>query len=378
MKTSTYLANLLLAIVAYPAFADDSPVVTAGPYRVELRVPPKGIYAGEEIDIEFRVSDPRQDDPIQGPAGVPNCAVVGTVTMPEMAGMPAMRPKIHREGVPGDYGITVQFPHGGAYKIRLEITPPGAGSPVSATFTVEVKDERPVSSKKPKPFILALANSRDWKAGVNKQLTLNIVNTATRETVKDFDTAHERKFHLLIARSDFGWFLHEHPEQQSDGSWRVDLNLPTGGKFLLFADVAPQGSGSMILANALNVSGPTAPSAGWANQNRAVADEIQGQLVTPNGLPVGRSVPITVQLSSGDGKPISDIQPWLGAMGHLMIFSQDGLTAVHSHPADETMVKPGEITFNARFPKAAKYRAFCQVQRGGVIKTLTFTIEVKP
>jgi len=371
-------ANLLLAIVALPAFADDSPVVSAGPYRVELRVPPEGIFAGEEIDIEFRVSDPRQDDPIQGPAGVPNCTIVGTVTMPEMAGMPAIRPKIHREGVPGDYGITVQFPHGGAYKIQLEITPTGSSSAVNAAFTVEVKDESPASSKKPKPFVLALANSRDWIAGVSKQLTLNIVKTATKETVKDFDTAHERKFHLLIARSDFGWFLHEHPEQQPDGSWRVDLNLPSGGKYLLFADVAPIGFGSMILANSLTVSGATAPAASWALQNSSVADEVRGQLGAPSGLPVGRSVPISVRLTDADGKPITDIQPWLGAMGHLMIFSQDGLTAVHSHPADEQMVKPGEITFNARFPKAAKYRAFCQVQRGGVIKTLTFTIEVKP
>ena len=90
---------------------------------------------------------------------------------------------------------------------------------------------------------------------------------------------------------------------------------------------------------------------------------------------------IVLKLKDASGNAVGDTQPWLGAAGHMMIFSKDGQTVVHSHPADgaenAALVKKGEMRFTGRFPKPGAYRVFAQFQRGGVIHTIPFTIEVK-
>ena len=64
-----------------------------------------------------------------------------------------------------------------------------------------------------------------------------------------------------------------------------------------------------------------------------------------------------------------------------MIFSEDGQTAVHSHPIEgqeaDIIAKIGVVRFNARFPKPGLYKAYAQFMYHGGVKTLGFTIMVK-
>src|SRR5579862_7993597 len=85
------------------------PVQKSGKYAVELRLPAEGLYAGEEADVELHISDTSQDDPVQGAPPIVNATVAATVTMPTMLAMPTQKPKMHREGVPGDYGVVLFF-----------------------------------------------------------------------------------------------------------------------------------------------------------------------------------------------------------------------------------------------------------------------------
>lgn len=315
-----------------------------------------------------------------GPAGVPNCKVRAWLTMPEMPGMPEMRPAWHAEGVPGDYGIVADFPHGGSYALRLEITPPGA-KPFVADFKLEVKDERSSKGKPAaKPFLLQASTLGPATSGMPTVLKFTIVDGKTKTVVRDFDVAHTKRFHLLLASKDFGWFLHEHPEQGSDGSWTVTATFPSGGDYWAYGDVAPVGKGSMILASTVRIAGPRAiRQSSWEpNLGPATDAGVMGNLVLPSdGVPVGITCSLSVRLrDAASGAALSDLEPWLGAMGHLMIFSADGATVVHSHPEDRP-VMGGVVKFNARFPKPGRYRAFAQFSRGGLIKTLRFTIEVK-
>src|SRR5579871_1364541 len=122
----------------------------AGRYAVDLRMPQDGLYAEDEIDVEFHVSDISQDDPVQGAPPIVNAKVTARVTMPAMASMPAQSPKIHAEGVPGDYGVVLLFPHGGDYRLELTITPP-TDKPFTVSYSVPVGDARAARGKKPKP-----------------------------------------------------------------------------------------------------------------------------------------------------------------------------------------------------------------------------------
>lgn len=357
-----------------------------GKYQIELRVPEGGLFAGETVDVEFRLSDTTQNDAIEGKKGVPEAKPTAAVTMPAMQGMPIQRPHIHGEGVPGDYGVELFFPHGGDYKIGLRMTPPG-DKPIYAEFLVPVKDaEARKGAAVAKPYAVELLDLPPTpKAGRPMRLHLAIKDTKTGETVKSFDVAHTKLFHLMLVSKDLGWFVHEHPVPQPDGTFTIDWTFPAGGDYLVFADVAPKDKGSQVVSTPLRLEGPAAtwspklvPSKGPSRDGSIVASFVP----TESPIPIGKTTVLSFKLrDAASGKPVTDLQPYLGAQGHLMIVHQDGGTFVHSHPAEDAasmaLSKKGDVRFTARFPRAGLYKAWAQFQRGGKVSTVSYVFEVK-
>lgn len=357
--------------------------VKFGKFEAVLRVPEEGLFAQEEVDVEFRVTDTTSKDPVEeGFKGIGAIEATAVMTMPSMAGMPEAKPEVHREGVPGDYGVVLFFPHGGDYKIALTLNIPGQGKHDIA-FLVDVKDERPASLAKPQPFQLKVV---DWPvhamAGQPSNLKLQVVDTKTGKVQNAFDVAHEKQFHLLLASKDLNWFLHEHPEMAKDGTWSIPITFPAGGDYWVYGDVAPSGKGSRVLIAKVSVHGdkPT-----WDTKlnlsTTAVDGGLKGELVTRD-IEVGRKTTLMVKLSDEKtGAAAGDTVKWLGAAGHMMIFHQDGQTVVHSHPAEteesEAQVKQGMVHFTGRFPKPGLYKVYAQFDWRGAVRTLGFAIEVK-
>ena len=353
-------------------FQSKNPVVMAGSYAVELRLPIGGLFAGEEVDVEFRITDKSKEDPVDGAPGVVRAKISGRVTMPSMASMPAAIPRIHSEGVPGDYGLVTLFPHGGDYKIALEIVPP-AGKPFGVTFTVAVNDEAEPGKRKPtpKPFALQVQPGRA-DAGKPTTLTLTVQRRETGKPQAEFDIVHEKEFHLLIAREDLGLFFHEHPHRQPDGRFVLEnFVFPTGGKWIVFGDVAPKGYGSQVLRTTLAVSGKSEKPTALVPAKTASGEGVSIAL-RPQKLVAGKMLALTFEIS------VRDLEPWLGAMAHLILIERDTTSFVHSHPdeSDPKNGKTGYLTFLARFPKPGIYKGWVQFQRKGVVNTLSVVMEV--
>ena len=383
------ISSLILAHCASLGLAsgpvDSKTKVRFGKYEATLRIPEEGLYAQEETDVEFRVVDTTQKDPVEvGFKGVGAIDASATMTMPAMAGMPVVKPSVHREGVPGDYGLVLFFAHGGEYEIDLKLAIPDGGVK-NISFMVDVKDERPAHTKKAMPFRMDLVDfPKNAQAGNPVALKLRIIDTKTNKVETSFDEAHERKFHLLIASSDLNWFRHEHPEMNADGTWSISQVFPAGGDYWVYGDVAPAGQGSRILISKVHVAGPK-PT--WNTklvvQSISRDNDLQGAIDSLKPMVIGRTVTIRIRLFSGKNSaptPITD--KYLGAIGHLMIFSKDGQTAVHSHPMEDKMsdalAKRGIVNFSARFPKPGLYKAYAQFNYHGSVHTLGFGIQVKP
>lgn len=356
--------------------------VASGKYIATLQTPDEGFFAGEEIAMEIRLVDTTQEDLYEGGhKGVPNAKARAVISMPEMPGMPEATPTVRRTGVPGDYALEAFFPHGGVYQIKLDIEPSGE-SPFTVNFMVMVNDETGRSTNR--PYALDVASTGRPRAGQPFNLVLIVRETKSGQPETHFQVVHEEKFHLLIASEDFQWFLHEHPTMNDKGEWSIPIEFPAGGKYWIYSDVAPVGKGSQILIASIETDGPK-PTwlVNWEpNLGPSIAHGISGRFNLPEaGSPVGKMATFTIKLTEADtGRPISDLQKWLGAWGHLMIFSQDGQTVVHSHPEEseamDRLVKQGEIRFNGRIPKPGLYRAFAQFKRNGQIVTLPFTLSL--
>jgi hypothetical protein len=106
------------------------------------------------------------------------------------------------------------------------------------------------------------------------------------------------------------------------------------------------------------------------------------------------------QVVDKNGAPATDLEPYMGMAGHLVILRSDLSVFAHVHPAGSVPMAalmllqkepagsmssmtgmrqesvPAEITFPYGFPQAGNYRLFLQVKRAGHVETAVFDTRV--
>jgi hypothetical protein len=192
------------------------------------------------------------------------------------------------------------------------------------------------------------------------------------DPVTDYDVDHEVDLHLIAVRRDLTGFQHVHPELGTDGVWRIPLALDPGA-WRLFADFTPSALGEGLTLGAdLAVPGEYAPAPLPAESLTA---EVDGFTVVLTGeLDPGRESELTLSVSR-DGEPVTDLQPYLGAYGHLVVLRDGDLAYLHAHPVEEPGDAAGpEIRFATTAPSAGSYRLFLDFKHGSVVRTAAFTV----
>ena len=193
--------------------------------------------------------------------------------------------------------------------------------------------------------------------------------------VTAYDDSHDEDLHLIAVRRDLTGFQHVHPELAPDGTWSTPLDL-TPGSWRLFADFDPAGP-----AEALTLGSDVAVAGGYAPQalpEPATTAQVAEYTVTLDGqLVPGEESQLTLSVSR-DGQPVTDLQPYLAAYGHLVALREGDLAYLHVHPAGEPgdgTTQPGpDITFHATAPSAGDYRLFLDFRHGDVVRTAEFTV----
>ncbi len=192
-------------------------------------------------------------------------------------------------------------------------------------------------------------------------------------TVSDFDLEHEREMHLIVVRRDLSGYQHLHPRRSADGTWSVALRLPEAGVHRAFADFTRDGR-SYTLATDLFASGPFTARPLPAPTPIDEAGDYRAEL-SAAGVEPGESAGIAYDLSR-DGRPLTGVEPYLGADGHLVALREGDLAFLHAHPEDSDT--PSRIRFAAELPSAGRYRLFMQFRHDGAVRTVAHTLEVLP
>jgi hypothetical protein len=111
------------------------------------------------------------------------------------------------------------------------------------------------------------------------------------------------------------------------------------------------------------------------------ADDRTATLRTPEGVYTvtlegdtapGASTVLTTRVEL-DGEPVTDLEPYLGAFGHLVAIRAGDLGYLHVHP-EEGEPGPG-VDFATAFPTPGTYRLFLDFQHRGTVRTAAFTVE---
>jgi hypothetical protein len=197
--------------------------------------------------------------------------------------------------------------------------------------------------------------------------------------VTEYDVDHDVDLHLIAVRRDLTGFQHVHPELGADGVWRVPLALDPGA-WRLFADFVPSALGEKLTLGAdVAVPGEYAPAPLAAESLTAEVDGFT--VVLTGGLEPGRESELTLSVSR-DGRPVTDLQPYLGAYGHLVVLRDGDLAYLHAHP----LAEPGggapaagpDVRFATTAPSAGTYRLFLDFKHDSVVRTAAFTLTSTP
>jgi hypothetical protein len=101
----------------------------------------------------------------------------------------------------------------------------------------------------------------------------------------------------------------------------------------------------------------------------------------PRTLTAGTHSMLLFRLSD-HGQPVIDLQPYMAAMGHCAILSEDTQSFLHCHPEQvypTTADSRGgpDIAFHTTFPHPGKYKVWGQFKRDGKVIVADFVVDVK-
>jgi len=193
------------------------------------------------------------------------------------------------------------------------------------------------------------------------------------QPVTKYETTHDKDLHLIAARRDMTGFQHVHPTLEASGVWHTHLDL-SPGPWRLFADFKPAGADDLTLGTDVSVAGDYHPQPLPPPSKTTTVDDYT---VTLTGdLSAGSSSKLTLSVSR-EGAPVTDLQPYLAAYGHLVVLRSDDLAYLHVHPQGtpgDGVTKPGpDVTFYATTPSTGTYRMFLDFQHNDVVRTAEFT-----
>jgi hypothetical protein len=247
--------------------------------------------------------------------------------------------------------------------------------------------------------------------------TLRIVDAKSGAPVPDFSLSHEKLMHLIVVSTDLTWFNHIHPEYKGNGEFTVEAVLPRTGDYKLYADYTPKGGSQEVAQHELVAVGAAAGTGaaalvadtvgkgGWMVRSTVSRPEGEPEatgggeyqvamMPMPSKIVAGKDVMLHFQVRDADGTPLTDLEPYLGALGHAVLLSGDTKTYLHTHPMDGEMEGMdhgsgahdhgtaaksdggSDVIFHTNFPTPGLYKVWGQFQHKGRIITAAFVLQV--
>ncbi len=230
-----------------------------------------------------------------------------------------------------------------------------------------------------------------------------LIRGPSGSAIRFLQNVHERPMHLLIVSEDLAEFDHVHPDLQADDSYGLSHTFAHGGRYALYADYTPPGSGAVVDRFVIDVEGPRREPVRLVEDARPekTIDGLRARLTFDRPLRAGDSVLFAFALSdSGSGAPVTDLQLFLDALAHVVVISEDRLEFIHAHPLEAGEVfdpsqdpkrhvhdpvalekrlvgpSPSSVSTYVTFPKPGLYKMWAQFRRNDAVISIPFVLDV--
>lgn len=202
------------------------------------------------------------------------------------------------------------------------------------------------------------------------------IGTPSGQLLREYAPSHEKDLHLIVVRTDGSEYRHVHPQLSPDGSWSIPWTWKAAGTYRIFADFVPGGSTNpLTLTRTVEVAGTVTPAARLAVTRTAHVDGLD---VTIDGdLHGGASSELTLSVSE-NGAPVTTLQPYLGAFGHLVALRDGDLAYLHVHPEgaepQSGQLSGPTVKFAAEAPTSGRYLLYFDFQVDGAVHSAAFVL----
>ena len=270
----------------------------------------------------------------------------------------------------GAYGVVLALALGGGALVGTTL------GPEPSTDTEPTGQDDPATDVAPAELPPGLAMSQGGytldlrtpvvDAGGPGELAF-VIDGPDGRPVTGYTVEHDKELHLIVVGRDLSGYAHVHPERDADGVWTVTAPALEPGSYRVFADFVPADGEALTLGADLTVPGDYEPVELPAPAADATVDgyevAFEGELVA------GTESELTITVTR-DGEPVTDLQPYLGALGHLVAIRDGDLAYLHVHPLDETDGAGGpQVRFAVEVPTGGTYGLYFDFSHGDEVRT---------
>jgi Cu+-exporting ATPase len=268
----------------------------------------------------------------------------------------------------------------------------GMGMPMRPLMSTMEETEVPPVDTHDAGLDVALDVPADVQPGEPTTITVSVRDEETGELVDDLVRTHQVWMHMIITRADLGTFAHIHPEPTAvDGVLTVTAEFPTAGEYAVHTEFRRQGQMADVLdEHEVTVAG-AAPAPVTVPADDVRSRVVSGVRIDLDGeAHVGETSDFTLRFAdAATGAPVRDLQPYLGAAGHVVVMRQDGSMFGHRHAETfddqgrPVFAMPGtafgpELDLHVRFEIRGTYRLWAQFRLGdGTVVTAPFVVHAR-
>ena len=232
---------------------------------------------------------------------------------------------------------------------------------------------------------VALAAAGSFTAGKQQLVTLTLTDVKTGAPIgpDKLELAHTKKLHLLIIDESLTDYQHIHPVAGAkDGEWTFSFTPKFGRTYRVWADATRTDGGQEYRFADLAAGGENAPAPDAKPVTTAAMDGLKFALSFAGPVKAGEGVMGSVAVvDAKSGKPFTQLQPIMGAFGHVVAFSRDWGSIEHVHPQGtepktDTDRSGPVVGFHIEPKNSGVMKIFVQIMANGREVIVPFTVTV--
>ncbi|OCA92232.1 hypothetical protein [Pseudobacillus wudalianchiensis] len=209
----------------------------------------------------------------------------------------------------------------------------------------------------------------DVKASIeyeNKHVTI-MLQDQKGNPVDDLEVNHEKLLHLIVVDEGLEQYWHLHPQRIGAGKFQVEQELKKG-TYKAFVDIKPKKLSYHVSPLEMVIGAPSSHGhAPTIIPDKDLTKTVGNETVKMNMSAHTAGTPVTLTFDLDEEK----IEPYLGAMGHVVILDEQAENYLHVHPLE------GEApVFETQFKQPGIYKVWAEFKQDGKVRVYPYVIEI--